>query len=202
MSNDFISLIVHFADAISDSALWTITQNRENNVWRFDCNDVLKSKSHEILLDLVLYAKWNLIRNHVNFEFLYFFNWKFCFAFFLLVLLFISANNQSNERLTATESRSNAISGSSSTFYNNTGNPTIFSKRDTSFEHATNFRNDNNDLDSMHLMLEPHLRPPQPDPNSDISKQIFEEHKKLANEYLKVTTFIPLVNRIYFNLIK
>lgn len=114
--------------------------------------------------------------------------------FFFLLLLFLSANNQTNERLAATESRSNAISGSSSTFFNNqnalnTGNPTIFSRRDGTFEYATNFRNDENDLDSMHLMLEPHLRPPQPDPNSDISKQIFEEHKKLANEYLKVTIY-------------
>lgn len=111
-----------------------------------------------------------------------------------MLLLFISANNQTNERLTATESRSNAISGSSSTFYNNqnayTGNPTIFSRQDAAFEYASNFKNDENDLDSMHLMLEPHLRPPQPDPNSDISKQIFEEHKKLANEYLKVTIYL------------
>lgn len=42
------------------------------------------------------------------------------------------------------------------------------------------------DLDSMHLMLEPHLRPATPDPNSPISMQIFDEHNKLAQEYLKV----------------
>lgn len=135
---------------------------------------------------------------YVNFEFLCSFIefLFFVFAFFLsfFLLLFISANSQSNERLTAAESKSNAISGSSSTFYNNQnalniGNPSIFSRRDAAHEYATNLRNDDTDLDSMHLMLEPHLRPPQPDPNSEISKQIFEEHKKLANEYLKVIVF-------------
>lgn len=176
--------------------MWTVCDSpNENysrkNVWRFDCNDVLKSKSHEILLDLVLYAKWYEIMwissfcNFISTE-------NFVFHFFSL-LLFILANNQSNERPTAADSRLNATSGSSSAFYNNnqnalnTGNPTIFSRRDANYEYASNFRNDDNDLDSMHLMLEPHLRPPQPDPNSEISKQIFEEHKKLAKEYLKVT---------------
>ncbi|KAL4711502.1 hypothetical protein ACJJTC_000518 [Scirpophaga incertulas] len=43
-------------------------------------------------------------------------------------------------------------------------------------------------LDSMHLMLDPHLRPISPDPNSEESKRIYEEHKQLAPEYLKVQT--------------
>lgn len=50
----------------------------------------------------------------------------------------------------------------------------------------TNGGVDDDDLASVHLMLEPHLRPAPPDPKSDLSKQIFEEHKQLAKEYLKV----------------
>lgn len=45
---------------------------------------------------------------------------------------------------------------------------------------------DDDDLASVHLMLEPHLRPAPPDLNSDLSKQVFDEHKQLAKEYLKV----------------
>lgn len=41
-------------------------------------------------------------------------------------------------------------------------------------------------FDLMHLMLEPHLRPVSPEPNDQMSKEIFEEHKKLAKEYFKV----------------
>lgn len=37
------------------------------------------------------------------------------------------------------------------------------------------------------MMLEPHLRPISPDLNDEESKRIFEEHKQLAQEYLKVT---------------
>ncbi|KAL0821858.1 hypothetical protein ABMA28_005262 [Loxostege sticticalis] len=43
-------------------------------------------------------------------------------------------------------------------------------------------------LDSMHLMLDPHLRPISPDLASDESKRIYEEHKQLAPEYLRVQT--------------
>ncbi|KAM3965805.1 TGF-beta activated kinase 1 [Aphomia sociella] len=43
-------------------------------------------------------------------------------------------------------------------------------------------------LDSMHTMLEPHLRPISPDLNNEESKRIYEEHKQLAPEYLKVQT--------------
>lgn len=43
-------------------------------------------------------------------------------------------------------------------------------------------------LDStLHMMLEPHLRPISPDLNDEESKRIFDEHKQLAQEYLKVT---------------
>lgn len=44
-------------------------------------------------------------------------------------------------------------------------------------------------LDSMHMMLDPHLRPISPDLNDEESKRVFEEHKKLAQEYLKVGFF-------------
>ncbi|XP_013189819.2 mitogen-activated protein kinase kinase kinase 7 isoform X1 [Amyelois transitella] len=43
-------------------------------------------------------------------------------------------------------------------------------------------------LDSMHLMLDPHLRPISPDPTSEESKRIYEEHKQMAPEYLRVQT--------------
>uniref|UniRef100_A0A2A4K9Y7 Mitogen-activated protein kinase kinase kinase 7 n=1 Tax=Heliothis virescens TaxID=7102 RepID=A0A2A4K9Y7_HELVI len=43
-------------------------------------------------------------------------------------------------------------------------------------------------LDSMHMMLDPHLRPISPDLNNEESKRIFEEHKQLAQEYLKTQT--------------
>ncbi|XP_053610521.1 mitogen-activated protein kinase kinase kinase 7 [Plodia interpunctella] len=43
-------------------------------------------------------------------------------------------------------------------------------------------------LDSMHLMLDPHLRPLSPDPASDESKRIYQEHKQMAPEYLRVQT--------------
>lgn len=42
------------------------------------------------------------------------------------------------------------------------------------------------DENLMYLMLEPHLRPVTPEPNNYVSRTIFEEHKKLAKEYLKV----------------
>lgn len=48
---------------------------------------------------------------------------------------------------------------------------------------------DDDDLASVHLMLEPNLRPAQPDVNSELSQQIFEEHKQLAKEYFKVAIF-------------
>ncbi|XP_046969256.1 mitogen-activated protein kinase kinase kinase 7 isoform X2 [Vanessa cardui] len=44
------------------------------------------------------------------------------------------------------------------------------------------------DLDSIHMMLDPHLRPISPDLNNEESKRIFEEHKQLAQEYLKIQT--------------
>lgn len=50
------------------------------------------------------------------------------------------------------------------------------------------------DLDSMHMMLDPHLRPISPDLNDEESKRIFEEHKKLAQEYLKIQTELAYVN--------
>lgn len=43
-------------------------------------------------------------------------------------------------------------------------------------------------LDAMHMMLDPHLRPISPDLSNDESKRIFEEHKQLAQEYLKIQT--------------
>uniref|UniRef100_A0A0V0GA85 Mitogen-activated protein kinase kinase kinase 7 n=1 Tax=Triatoma dimidiata TaxID=72491 RepID=A0A0V0GA85_TRIDM len=46
----------------------------------------------------------------------------------------------------------------------------------------------NNELDNIYLMLEPNLQPIPPDPNIKQSVEIFEEHKQLAQEYLRVQT--------------
>lgn len=42
-------------------------------------------------------------------------------------------------------------------------------------------------LDNMYMLLDPHLRPATPDLQDPYSRALFEEHKKLAQEYLKVT---------------
>lgn len=122
-----------------------------------------------------------------------------------------TANNQSNERLSATESISNAIASSSSSTRNLTGN-ILNSINQPNFRNAPKIPTDDfdgvsdqqragadsniddDDLASVHLMLEPHLRPPPPDPKSDVSKQIFDEHKQLAKEYLKVGSAIKHIN--------
>lgn len=48
------------------------------------------------------------------------------------------------------------------------------------------------DLDSMCLLLDPHLRPATPDLNDPRSKALFEEHKQIAQEYLTVSINIQL----------
>lgn len=58
--------------------------------------------------------------------------------------------------------------------------------RETTNQSQASANNAEDNLDSVHLMLEPHLRPEPLDPNSSFSKQIFDEHKELAKEYLKV----------------
>ncbi|XP_072944597.1 mitogen-activated protein kinase kinase kinase 7-like [Epargyreus clarus] len=51
------------------------------------------------------------------------------------------------------------------------------------------------DLDSMHMMLDPHLRPISPDLANDESKRIFDEHKQLAQEYLKIQTELAYLSK-------
>ncbi|XP_038222265.1 mitogen-activated protein kinase kinase kinase 7-like isoform X1 [Zerene cesonia] len=51
------------------------------------------------------------------------------------------------------------------------------------------------DLDSMHMMLDPHLRPISPDLANEESKRIFEEHKQLAQEYLKIQTELAYLSK-------
>lgn len=41
-------------------------------------------------------------------------------------------------------------------------------------------------LENMYMLLDPHLRPATPDLQDSYSRALFEEHKKLAQEYLKV----------------
>ncbi|XP_017774124.1 PREDICTED: mitogen-activated protein kinase kinase kinase 7-like isoform X2 [Nicrophorus vespilloides] len=48
------------------------------------------------------------------------------------------------------------------------------------------------DLENMHLLLDEEFRPATPDFNDSKSVALFEEHKKLAQEYLKVQTEIVL----------
>ncbi|OWR51859.1 mitogen-activated protein kinase kinase kinase 7 [Danaus plexippus plexippus] len=51
------------------------------------------------------------------------------------------------------------------------------------------------DLDSMHMMLDPHLRPISPDLTNEESKRIFDEHKHLAQEYLKIQTELAYLSK-------
>lgn len=95
---------------------------------------------------------------------------KQCLLILHYLYFIILANNHGNERLTVTETKS-TLPQSDLIVPSNTGS----AESDSSI-----------DLDSMHLMLEPNLRPATPDPNSRVSQQIFEEHKDLAKEYLKV----------------
>ncbi|KAI8439550.1 hypothetical protein MSG28_013294 [Choristoneura fumiferana] len=50
-------------------------------------------------------------------------------------------------------------------------------------------------LDSMHMMLDSHLRPISPDLNNEESKRIFDEHKQLAQEYLKIQTELAYLSK-------
>ncbi|KAG4079104.1 hypothetical protein HA402_001075 [Bradysia odoriphaga] len=85
-------------------------------------------------------------------------------------------NSQGNKRLTVTENRSTAPTPESST---SNDNP---SDTDVSI-----------DLESIHLLLEPHLRPTTPDPNNSASQKIFKEHNELAKEYLRIHSEIVYV---------
>jgi len=50
-------------------------------------------------------------------------------------------------------------------------------------------------LDNMYLLLDSHLRPATPDPNDPASLGLFEEHKQLAQEYLKVQTELAYLSQ-------
>ncbi|XP_012274170.1 mitogen-activated protein kinase kinase kinase 7 isoform X2 [Orussus abietinus] len=53
----------------------------------------------------------------------------------------------------------------------------------------------NNDLDNVYRLLDAELRPLTPDYTCPRSREIFEEHKQLAQEYLKVQTEIALLGQ-------
>ncbi|XP_054010548.1 mitogen-activated protein kinase kinase kinase 7-like [Hylaeus anthracinus] len=53
----------------------------------------------------------------------------------------------------------------------------------------------NEDLDNVYRLLDADLRPLTPDQTCERSKEIFEEHKQLAQEYLKVQTEIALLGQ-------
>lgn len=174
--------------------MWISSSNDWENVWHIDYNDDFQSKPNQILLDCLLYEFTYLTRKN-QFYFISIFLKGYFFQF--------TANSQSNERQTANETRSSAIASSSNSTRTiignvlNASNPTSFKTTPkTSSDHfdgnceqtnmGANGDVDDDDLASVHLMLEPHLRPVPPDPKSDLSKKIFSEHKQLAKDYLKV----------------
>lgn len=53
----------------------------------------------------------------------------------------------------------------------------------------------NEDLDNVYRLLDTELRPITPDYSCEKSLEIFEEHKQLAKEYLKVQTEIALLGQ-------
>ena len=109
------------------------------------------------------------------FQYLFFYT-VLCYIFFKRFSFFSpTANNHGTEQLTVTETKS-----------------TLPPQSQSSTNDLTRSSTSDSDLDSMHLMLEPSLRPATPDPTSRLSQQIFEEHKDLAKEYLKVSS------RVYF----
>lgn len=50
-------------------------------------------------------------------------------------------------------------------------------------------------LDNIYLLLDPHLRPSTPDFEDANSVGIFEEHKQLAQEYLKIQTELAYLSQ-------
>lgn len=61
----------------------------------------------------------------------------------------------------------------------------------------------NNDhLDNVYRLLDAELRPLTPDNSCQLSVDIFEEHKQLAQEYLKVQTEIALASQYRSDMLK
>lgn len=144
---------------------------------------------------------------------------KNCFK--ILKIFLSTANNQGSERIsTTTETRTSAVTSGTSVPATAVSSTTITtSKRDTNQKETKEFAQSEQQhpaansvtneqkskqqqqeetdtesaFDSMHLMLEPHLRPVSPDRNSKLSTEIFNEHKQLANEYLKVITALQCI---------
>ncbi|XP_059616737.1 mitogen-activated protein kinase kinase kinase 7 [Phlebotomus argentipes] len=102
----------------------------------------------------------------------------------LQILLGNFANSEGKERLSVAETR---IPAEKDPERPATGNCDVEDDRGDSYASLN--------LESMHLMLEPHLRPATPDPENELSMQIFEEHKQLAQDYLKLQTEIAYVKK-------
>lgn len=88
----------------------------------------------------------------------------------------------------------------------NTGLPTIHGNLsgNRGYNDTDNLNNranhsDSLDLESLNMMLDPHLRPVNPIRNHATSQQIFHDHKDLAEDYLKVS-FVKALKcvRIWF----
>ncbi|KAF4514152.1 UNVERIFIED_CONTAM: hypothetical protein B566_EDAN019376, partial [Ephemera danica] len=63
-------------------------------------------------------------------------------------------------------------------------------------------REGGSDLDNMYLMLDPQLQPIEPDTSSAESVRVFEEHKQLAQEYLRVQTEIAYTSHYRAQLVE
>lgn len=96
----------------------------------------------------------------------------------------ISANNKGVENLRVTE-----------TIKQTEQQPNKQSEQPNFYQNQDNDSDSSLDYDSMHLMLDPHLRPATPKANLGISQRVYNEHKHMAQEYLKVQTEIAYSSR-------
>lgn len=79
-----------------------------------------------------------------------------------------------------------------------TGNNNTTQSINTSATIHSHPTTEDQDIDNMYMFLDPSLQPVRPDRSQPESTQIYEEHKQLAEEYLKVGimsifTFMELV---------
>lgn len=59
---------------------------------------------------------------------------------------------------------------------------------------SSRMKNDDSDVSMAYSTLEPHLQPLPPNPNSRESQDIFDEHMRMAQEFLRVQTELALLH--------
>lgn len=96
--------------------------------------------------------------------------------------------NKSNSAIPNTTSPLNAPGVTSPNDGNNVKQENIELISSLNDRNDTDEEDNQSTYDLIHLMLEPHLRPVSPLPNDQMSKDTFEEHKRLAKEYFKVNS--------------